>query len=187
MGVLLIVSGYKEHEDEMIKAQAKALLKEQANWQLRLFNLKTFVAAYNSLINSLGGTSVISTSSTSTTATKHASGIANIKSDEVAMVGDSPNNELVIGSKLNGIPMSLSSGSGVVNAKSTNTLAGVLNSIGQLTRSAFTGSTNTATTNTSQSTNINISNLNVQSENGEELVNYLQNFGMQMTQEAFAN
>ena len=62
---------------------------------------------------------------------RYATGSSSIADDQVALVGDNPNNnELVIGSKLNGTMMNLKKGSGVVNAQSTNTLAGILNTIG---------------------------------------------------------
>ena len=61
----------------------------------------------------------------------YASGAAKIGSNQMALVGDDPKHrELVIGSKLNGTAMQLSKGSGVVNAKSTNTFAGLLNALG---------------------------------------------------------
>ena len=41
-----------------------------------------------------------------------------------------PNKEIVIGSKLNGMGLNLSKGTGVVNAKSTSTLAGLFNMLG---------------------------------------------------------
>lgn len=60
----------------------------------------------------------------------YASGVSSIGEDEIAFVGDSADtNELVIGSKLNGTPLSMKKGTGVVNAKSTNTLAGLLNQL----------------------------------------------------------
>ena len=62
---------------------------------------------------------------------RYAKGSSSIADDQVALVGDNPNNnELIIGSKLNGTMMNLKKGSGVVNAQSTNTLAGILNTIG---------------------------------------------------------
>lgn len=64
---------------------------------------------------------------------RYYTGSDNIDSNQMALVGDNPNNrELVIGSKLNGQMMHLSKGNGVVNAKSTNTLAGILNSLGSI-------------------------------------------------------
>lgn len=59
-----------------------------------------------------------------------ATGTASIDSDQIALVGEDPNKELVIGSDINnGVMMKLAKGVGVVNAKSTSTLAGMLNSI----------------------------------------------------------
>jgi hypothetical protein len=110
---------------------------------------------------------------------KHASGVASIDSDEIALVGDSPNQELVVGSKLNGIPLSLNAGSGVVNAKSTKTFAGLLNSLPKL-------SNNYSTTNTSNQQVIHVDNINLpQVTNGEEFIDYLQNFDIDMIQRSF--
>ena len=59
-----------------------------------------------------------------------ASGTPYVDENGMAIVGENPNKEIVIGSKLNnGVAMNLSKGSGVVNAKSTNTLAGIFNSL----------------------------------------------------------
>ena len=118
---------------------------------------------------------------------KHADGVARVENDEIALVGDSPDTELVVGSKINeGITTMLPKGSGVVNAKSLNTLAGILNNVGAFSSSNF-GAGNGTINNSSQenSTNINISNLNVQTDNGEELVNYLQDFALKMKQKSY--
>jgi DNA repair exonuclease SbcCD ATPase subunit len=118
---------------------------------------------------------------------KHADGVARVQNDEIALVGDSPDTELVVGSKINeGITTMLPKGSGVVNAKSLNTLAGILNNVGAFSSSNF-GAGNGTINNSSQenSTNINISNLNVQTDNGEEFVNYLQDFALKMKQKSY--
>lgn len=118
---------------------------------------------------------------------KHADGVARVENDEIALVGDSPDTELVVGSKINeGITTILPKGSGVVNAKSLNTLAGILNNVGAFSSSNF-GAGNGTINNSSQenSTNINISNLNVQTDNGEEFVNYLQDFALKMKQKSY--
>ena len=74
-------------------------------------------------------------------------GVSSVDSNQVALVGDSPtNHELVIGSKLNGQMMNLPKGSGVVNNKATNTLAGVLNQLGTVS-SNFGKSIGTLTNN----------------------------------------
>ena len=68
---------------------------------------------------------------TSKYSTSHANGVASIGSDELAIVGENPNKEIVVGSRVNnGTLMSLNRGTGVINAKSTRTLAGLVNSIG---------------------------------------------------------
>ena len=77
---------------------------------------------------------------------KKATGDASIKQNGVYLVGDSPNQELVIGSKVNGIPMNLPQGTGVVNAKSTKTFAGLLNTMGAISKDKI-GTLNKNTTN----------------------------------------
>lgn len=122
-----------------------------------------------------------------TASTKHADGVARVGNDEIALVGDNPNTELVVGSRINeGITTMLPKGSGVVNAKSLNTLAGILNNVSAFSSSNF-GAGNGTINNSSQenSTNINISNLNVQTDNGEEFVNYLQDFALKMKQKSY--
>ena len=117
----------------------------------------------------------------STLVKKKASGDSSIKDDGMYLVGDSPNQELVIGSKLNGNLMNLTQGSGVVNATATRTLAGMLNQLG------FANQGVNVSNNQNKSTNINIGNISLPSvQNGKDFVDYLQNFSLQMTQEAFA-
>ena len=113
---------------------------------------------------------------------KKASGDSYIKNDGAYLVGDSPNQELVVGSKLNGNLMNLTKGSGVVNSNSTRTLAGVLNQLGSIGNQGINMSNSQ-----NKSTNINIGNISLPSvQNGKDFVDYLQNFSLQMTQEAFA-
>ena len=77
-----------------------------------------------------------------------ASGDASLSDDDIAVVGENPNKEIIIGSKLNnGVLMRLSKGTGVVNAQSTNTLAGMLNSIGTMSHSVGTLSDRTSNVN----------------------------------------
>lgn len=117
---------------------------------------------------------------------KHASGVANVANDEIALVGESPYEEMIIGSKYNtGTVVQLSKGSGVVNAAATNTLAGILNTFAKSNFGAGNGVLNN--NNRDLSTIINISNLNVETQNGEQFVNYLQDFAMKMRQESYKN
>ena len=68
----------------------------------------------------------------------YASGIGYIQDDQIAVVGENPHQEIVLGSKVNnGQLMSLSKGSGVVNTKGTNTLAEILNQFGKFGASQF--------------------------------------------------
>lgn len=122
-----------------------------------------------------------------TASTKHPDGVARVGNDEIALVGDSPNTELVVGSRINeGITTMLPKGSGVVNAKSLNTLAGILNNVSAFSSSNFGAGSGTINNSSQEnSTNINISNLNVQTDNGEEFVNYLQDFALKMKQKSY--
>ena len=68
----------------------------------------------------------------------YADGIDSVKEDEIAIVGENPNREIVIGSKINnGDLMQLDKGTGVVNANSSKTFAGMLNEIGRYGSSGF--------------------------------------------------
>lgn len=112
---------------------------------------------------------------------KKAAGDSYIKEDGVYLVGDNPNQELVLGSKINGSLMNLTKGSGVVNATSTNTLAGILNQLGSM------GSVVNTSNTSNKNTTISIGNISLPNvSNGKDFVDYLQNFSLQMTQEAFA-
>ena len=69
---------------------------------------------------------------------RYASGTGSIKNDEIAIVGENPNKEIVLGSKINnGELMSLGKGTGIVNADSSKTLASMLNQVGQFGSSGF--------------------------------------------------
>lgn len=139
----------KKIEEARLAAQLLGIEKESDLFEISLANLEDYVAKYNALVASMEVPSVfadglnlpISGSAPSgggvgkgATITKHASGAANIRSNEIALVGESPNAELVVGSHLNrsmggGTLLNLSKGSGVVNAESTATLAGLLNGV----------------------------------------------------------
>src|SRR5574344_732890 len=156
--------------------------ENQTNTQ-RLKNLQAFVSAYNATLSQLGNvTASISSkssssssssksSSSSSKSSKKASGDSSIDEDGTYIVGDSPNTELIIGSKLNGVPMNLSKGTGVVNAKSTNTLAGVLNNLSGL-------GSNFATNNSSNiSQYIIIENVNLNNvTDGQSFINEIREF-----------
>ena len=196
-----MVDATEEQEEYLAAVELQATSAENDNWTVRLANLQNFVNSYNALLAQIGSieSSIDSASSQSkslsnqiktskanykASTTKHASGVASIASDEMSLVGDSPNTELVVGSKINGVPMKLSSGDGVVNAKSTSTISGILNSIGSL---ANGNSSVLNTTSKTNSNNISIGNITLpEVKDGKGLVDYLQNFANDMTQQSFA-
>lgn len=119
-------------------------------------------------------------------AKKHASGIGSVASNEIALVGDSPNQELVVGSKMNGSLMALDKGTGVVNAKSSRTLAGLLNQIGKYGASGF-GSGN-GTLNNNYNDALTINGVTIQGANisdPQSFVNGLLNLKAEALQRAY--
>lgn len=96
-------------------------------------------------------------------ATTYATGVDKVPDDKVALVGEAPNTELVIGSKINsGKLMSLPKDTGVVNAKSTKSMAGLLNQLGQFGGSAFGAGNGTLNNNTTSNTeNFTIDNVSI--------------------------
>jgi hypothetical protein len=178
----------KEYERLQAKQLAKVLygknFENQTNAQ-RLANLQSFVTAYNATLSQLGNVSTSLTNAqnktSSTTTSKKATGDASIDSDGAYIVGDSPNTELVIGSKLNGVPMNLSKGTGVVNAKSTKTLAGLFNSLNGLS----SNTPNNSTSNVSQDIIIENVNLNNVTD-GQSFINEIKQFRNNMIQKSYS-
>lgn len=145
--------GYQKAEDldnARLATEVMAANEEAEVWQARLENLAAAVTEYNKLLAMLGEAGVEAASEFSPSMTSHstianvgeidhviqsrATGDSNFSGDEIALVGESPNAELILGSKLNrsvnsGELVHLSRGSGVVNAESTSTLAGLLNGL----------------------------------------------------------
>lgn len=145
--------GYQKAEDldnARLATEVMAANEEAEVWQARLENLAAAVTEYNRLLALMGEAGATATASFSPTMSSHensanvaqvdhviqsrASGDSDFADDEVALVGESPNAELILGSKLNrsvnsGELVHLSRGSGVVNAESTSTLAGILNGL----------------------------------------------------------
>lgn len=139
----------KKIEEARLAARVLGINQEADLFQISLENAQKYVDAYNTIMESLGhggkGTSVdveftkatasgIPTDFNFESIKAHSSGTAFVDANEVALVGESPNTELVLGSNVNrslggGTLMNLRQGSGVVNAESTATLAGLLNGI----------------------------------------------------------
>ena len=119
----------------------------------------------------------------------YATGISTIKENQFAVVGDDPRNrELVIGSKLNGMAMQLKKGTGVVNAKSTNTVAGLLNTLGSEFGKATTGNYNLSNMNTNNNQSIHIGTISLpEVRNSDDFITALTNFENLMIQKAYAS
>lgn len=115
---------------------------------------------------------------------KKASGDASISSNGIYLVGDSPNQELVIGSKLNGVPMNLPQGTGVVNAKSTRTLAGMLNSMGMMKKNNI-GTLNKTTNNNDSFSIGNVTVNGARIKDSKSFANELLNLKSEMLQLAY--
>ena len=175
------IENYEAKEKQLFDDQVDAITSENNNWTVRLQNLAAFVTQYNSMINSLNSKSAVTSSYKGVSVKTRASGDSSINESGAYIVGENPNKEIVLGSKLNnGVGINLSKGSGVVNAKSTSTLAGLLNNLGEIS-----GIGATSNNNTTKSVNNNF-NITANVANGEGLVDYLQNFSTRMTQQAFA-
>ena len=118
----------------------------------------------------------------------YASGISSIKNDQIGLVGENPNQELVVGSKINsGQLMSLNKGDGVVNADSTKTLAGMLNQIGKFGASGF-GSGNGVLNSNVNNDSLTINGVTIQGANikdPETFVNSLLNLKAEALQRAY--
>ena len=119
---------------------------------------------------------------------KLASGTPSIKQDEIAIVGENPNQEIVIGSKINnGELMNLGKGTGVVNADSSKTLAGMLNQVGQFGASGF-GSGNGTLNNNINNDSLVVNGVTIQGSNikdPETFVNGLLNLKAEALQRAY--
>lgn len=144
-----MIEAYKEHVDAMLEAFDKFNEGNKEKYGTAIEDLKAFVAEWNALIGSMAsidgslGAATTGFVSGMVSLKGHSAGAAEIgsyasgngssvKDDEIALVGESPNTEMLIGSKVNtGVVARLHKGSGVVNAESTKTLAGILNKLGK--------------------------------------------------------
>lgn len=116
---------------------------------------------------------------------KKYTGDPSISESGVYLVGDKPSQELVIGSKLNGVPLNLDKGTGIVNAKSTSTLAGMLNTLSSDKEHIGTLNKNTSTTNND---NLSIGSVTVSGANisdGESFVASLKTLKQEALQRAY--
>ena len=143
-----MLENYQEHVKEMLEKFDEFNKGNEEKYGVAIEALRAFVSEWNSLIESMesiDGTmgAVTGFASGMVSLKGHSAGAAEIgayasgnnssvKDNEIALVGESPNTEMLIGSKLNtGVVARLHKGSGVVNAESTKTLAGILNGLGK--------------------------------------------------------
>ena len=148
-----MLENYEEHTKAMMEAFKKFIEDNKSKFEQSLNDLRAFVEEWNALVNSmesiggLGGISVATHSEGAAEIGAYASGNnSSVKDNEIALVGESPNTEMLIGSKVNsGVIAKLHKGSGVVNAESTKTLAGLLNNLGK-NKPIEGGGTNNGTT-----------------------------------------
>lgn len=178
----------KEEDLENARLAAQVLgMNERADiYAEELENLKNYINEVNKMLESLGEagatvdfkydpvtgyhTGIAEVAAVDTSIASRASGDAYFKEDSVALVGESPNAELLLGSKVNTIGggklMHLQKGTGVVNAESTSTLAGLLNGLA-------TPQTNVANNRTTQQ-NFSFGNISLPNvTNAESFVNAL--------------
>ncbi len=156
-----MLENYKSHVDSMMEEWSSFISESGEKYSESLAGLSEYVSSWNALVSSMAtpttssGGSGVGASSHNGTVSLMSSGNAYVgayasgydsavKDSEIALVGESPNTEMLIGSKINtGVVTRLQKGSGVVNAESTKTLAGILNSLG---KNSYVGGGNNSTT-----------------------------------------
>jgi hypothetical protein len=114
----------------------------------------------------------------------YASGSNYIKADELAVVGEDPHKEIVIGSDLNtnsGVMMNLHKGSGVVPSTATSALMSLADNI----RANGVNATANDMLGGNDVTNMEIANVNVTANNADEFVQSMREFRMSMLQKAY--
>ena len=139
------VNATAEEQKRQLANELTGLQTENQMWMTRLENLAEFISEYNRLLAEKGeeGESVSSNyqgkDSIGMDINSYAKGTPSVGDNELAVVGENPYKEIVIGSKLNnnGTLLKLKKGSGVVNSKSVNTLAHNLNELGRINPSNY--------------------------------------------------
>lgn len=136
-------------ENARLAAQVLGMNERKDLYAEELENLKNYINEVNRMLASLGEagatvdfsyspitgyhTGTAEVAAVDASISTRASGDNFFKEDSIALVGESPNAELLLGSKVNtlggGKLMHLQKGTGVVNAESTSTLAGLLNGL----------------------------------------------------------
>ena len=137
-------------ENARLAAQVLGMNERKDLYEEELKNLKDYINEVNRMLLSLGEAGaevdfsytpitgyhkgIAEVAAVDVGVQARSSGDASFGKDEIALVGESPNAELLLGSKVNTIGggklMHLQKGTGIVNAESTATLAGLLNGLG---------------------------------------------------------
>lgn len=166
----------------------RAGFMQKFSQQTTSYNADKLAQEWATGAKSVNGISIKGARCFATQSNVYATGVSSVGENQFAVVGDSPTNrELVIGSHLNGTAMQLQKGSGVVNAKSTNTLAGLLNHLGSFSGSNFGGG-NGVLSNMSNTESMYIDKVVIEGSNITDVVSFknsLMNLKSEATQRAY--
>lgn len=192
-----MVDSYEKEQNRLAFIQLAGAKAENEVWMSRIDNLRNFVKEYNDLQaqleaeengvqNDVTGSIGSAGSGLGNILGGRASGDSSIKKDGAYIIDENPKHrELVIGSSLNkdaGVLMNLKKGDGVVNTKSTNTLAGIFNSLG----SSFNSGFKPIERQSSSSNSLIIDKVYVQADNAMQFIDSMtREFKINMKQESF--
>ena len=113
----------------------------------------------------------------------YAKGSDYIDSDQMAVVGDAPNSELVIGSSLNsGVPVGLQKGSGVLNATATSALMSFAD---KLRAKGVDAVANDFGENRGENITMDIANVAVNADNANEFIDSMKEFKNSVIQRTY--
>ena len=123
---------------------------------------------------------------------KYNVGVASVGDNELAWTSDpatNPNAEIAVGKSLNNSTLtSLKKGGGVINATSSRTFAGLINSLGNNSLGSMLGMNTISGGNSSNSTstNFSIANVNVTANDANGFIESLKDFALGMTQKGYS-
>lgn len=176
------VNAQEEQQKRELANQITGLQTENEVWMTRLENLAEFITEYNRMLAKKGeeGESVSShyrgKASIPSQISSYAVGSPSVDDDELAVVGENPYKEIVIGSTLNknGSLLKLRQGSGVVNSNATDTLARNLNELAKFGESKSYSNYSSLTNDTSSNQYFNFDKLVLPNvKNAEEFMDVL--------------
>lgn len=176
------VNAQEEQQKRELANQITGLQTENEVWMTRLENLAEFISEYNRMLAKKGeeGESVSShyrgKASIPSQISSYAVGSPSVDDDELAVVGENPYKEIVIGSTLNknGSLLKLRQGSGVVNSNATDTLARNLNELAKFGESKSYSNYSSLTNDTSSNQYFNFDKLVLPNvKNAEEFMDVL--------------